>query len=57
LGAIVVGLARSAAVYFFPELDLFAIYFIMALVLVFRPQGFFGEVRAPLPPSCWARLS
>jgi branched-chain amino acid transport system permease protein len=44
LGAIVVGLARSAAVYVFPELDLFAIYFIMALVLLFRPQGFFGEV-------------
>jgi branched-chain amino acid transport system permease protein len=44
LGAIVVGLARSAAVYLFPELDLFAIYFIMALVLLFRPQGFFGEI-------------
>lgn len=44
LGAVVVGLARSAAVYFFPELDLFAIYFIMALVLLFRPQGFFGEI-------------
>jgi len=44
LGAIVVGLARSAAVYFFPELDLFAIYFMMALVLLFRPQGFFGEI-------------
>ena len=44
LGAIVVGLARSAAVYFLPELDLFAIYFTMALVLLFRPQGFFGEI-------------
>jgi branched-chain amino acid transport system permease protein len=44
LGALVVGLARSAAVYFFPELDLFAIYLIMALVLLFRPQGFFGEI-------------
>ena len=44
LGALIVGLARSAAVYFFPELDLFAIYLIMALVLLFRPQGFFGEI-------------
>jgi branched-chain amino acid transport system permease protein len=44
LGSLIVGLARSAAVYFFPELDLFAIYLIMALVLLFRPQGFFGEV-------------
>jgi branched-chain amino acid transport system permease protein len=31
-------------VYFFPELDLFAIYLIMALVLLFRPQGLFGEI-------------
>ncbi len=44
LGALVVGLARSAAVYLFPELDLFAIYLMMALVLLFRPQGLFGEV-------------
>jgi len=44
LGSIIVGLARSAAVYFFPELDLFAIYLIMALVLLFRPQGLFGEI-------------
>jgi branched-chain amino acid transport system permease protein len=44
LGAVVVGLARSAAVYFFPEFDLFTIYVIMTLVLLFRPQGFFGEV-------------
>jgi branched-chain amino acid transport system permease protein len=44
LGSIVVGLARSAAVYFFPELDLFAIYFIMALVLLFRPEGLFGVI-------------
>ncbi len=45
LGAVVVGLARSAAVYLAPELDLFAIYLIMALVLLFRPEGFFGEVQ------------
>jgi len=44
LGSLLVGLARSAAVYFKPELDLFAIYLIMAVVLLFRPQGFFGEI-------------
>jgi branched-chain amino acid transport system permease protein len=44
LGALIVGVARSAAVYFAPELDLFAIYAMMALVLLFRPQGLFGEV-------------
>ncbi|MBX5452678.1 MAG: branched-chain amino acid ABC transporter permease [Acidobacteriia bacterium] len=44
VGSVVVGLARSAAVYFFPELDLFTIYLIMTLVLLFRPQGLFGEI-------------
>ena len=44
LGSIVVGLARSAAVYLLPELDLFAIYLLMALVLLFRPEGLFGQI-------------
>lgn len=44
LGSILVGLARAAAVHLFPELDLFAIYLIMALVLLFRPQGLFGQM-------------
>jgi branched-chain amino acid transport system permease protein len=39
-----VGLARAAAVHLFPELDLFAIYLIMALVLLARPEGLFGRV-------------
>ncbi|MFN3974263.1 MAG: branched-chain amino acid ABC transporter permease [Dehalococcoidia bacterium] len=42
LGSVLVGLARAAAVHLFPELDLFAIFLIMALVLLFRPQGLFG---------------
>ena len=46
LGALLVGLARATAVHLFPELDLFAIYVIMALVLLFRPQGLFGQVEA-----------
>lgn len=44
LGSIVVGVARAAAVYLFPELDLFVIYLIMALVLLLRPEGFFGQI-------------
>lgn len=44
LGAVLVGLARAAAVHLLPELDLFAIYLIMALVLLARPQGLFGAV-------------
>jgi branched-chain amino acid transport system permease protein len=47
LGAVAVGLIRAAALYFFPELDLFLVYAIMTLVLIFRPYGLFGrpEVR------------
>ncbi len=44
LGSLVVGVARAAAVYLFPELDLFVIYLIMALVLLVRPEGFFGQI-------------
>jgi branched-chain amino acid transport system permease protein len=47
LGAVAVGLIRAVALYFFPELDLFLVYAIMTLVLIFRPYGLFGrpEVR------------
>ena len=38
IGAIVVGLSRAAAVHLYPELELFVIYAIMALVLIFRPE-------------------
>ncbi len=44
LGSLLVGLARAAAVHLVPELDLFAIYLIMTLVLLFRPEGLFGRV-------------
>jgi branched-chain amino acid transport system permease protein len=44
LGSLVVGLARAAAIYLYPELDLFVIYLIMALVLLVRPEGFFGQI-------------
>lgn len=47
VGAVVVGLVRAVALYFFPELDLFLVYAMMTLVLIFRPYGLFGrpEVR------------
>jgi branched-chain amino acid transport system permease protein len=41
VGALIVGLARAAAVHIFPQLELFVIYAVMALVLVFRPYGLF----------------
>jgi branched-chain amino acid transport system permease protein len=42
LGALMVGVVRSAAVRYWPEAELFTIYLVMALVLVARPRGLFG---------------
>ncbi|MFT6916319.1 MAG: branched-chain amino acid transport system permease protein [Motiliproteus sp.] len=46
LGALIVGLARSAAVHLYPDVELFVIYGVMALVLAFRPQGLFAIASA-----------
>jgi len=46
LGALMVGIARSAAVRYWPEAELFTIYFVMALVLVVRPRGLFSAPEA-----------
>jgi branched-chain amino acid transport system permease protein len=48
IGALVVGLARSASVHLMPEIELFSIYLVMAAVLVFRPEGLFQSVKARL---------
>ena len=42
LGALIVGLVRSISVHYAPQLELFVIYFVMALVLAFRPRGLFS---------------
>jgi branched-chain amino acid transport system permease protein len=44
LGALIVGECRAAAVHLVPQIELFVIYAVMALVLVFRPQGLFTRV-------------
>ena len=44
VGALVVGLARACAVHLLPQVELFVIYAVMAVVLAFRPQGLFGRV-------------
>jgi branched-chain amino acid transport system permease protein len=46
IGSIVVGLVRSGAVHWLPEVELFSIYLVMALVLAFRPRGLFVAVEA-----------
>jgi branched-chain amino acid transport system permease protein len=46
LGAVIVGLVRSAAVHYLPEVELFSIYLVMALVLIVRPKGLFSAAEA-----------
>lgn len=46
LGSIIVGMVRSAAVHFLPEVELFSIYLVMALVLALRPRGLFVAAEA-----------
>ena len=42
LGAVIVGLVRSVSVHYWPAVELFVIYFVMAMVLAFRPRGLFS---------------
>jgi branched-chain amino acid transport system permease protein len=42
LGAVIVGLVRSMSVHYMPQVELFVIYFVMAMVLAFRPRGLFS---------------
>jgi branched-chain amino acid transport system permease protein len=42
LGALIVGVVRSLSVHYLPQVELFVIYFVMALVLAVRPRGLFS---------------
>ena len=46
VAAILIGLARSFAVYLMPEVEVLVPYLIMVLVLLFRPQGLFSVAQA-----------
>ena len=46
IGALIVGLARALAVHVWPVAELFSVYLVMALVLMFRPQGLFQRIEA-----------
>jgi branched-chain amino acid transport system permease protein len=46
LGALMVGVVRSLTVRYWPEGELFTIYFVMALVLIARPKGLFSAPEA-----------
>ncbi|MCB2227129.1 MAG: branched-chain amino acid ABC transporter permease [Desulfarculaceae bacterium] len=43
LGALIIGLLSSFGTRFLPSFDMFLTFILMALVLLWRPQGFFGE--------------
>lgn len=43
-GALIVGFVRSFAVHYWPEVEVFSVYAVMALVLAIRPQGLFSGV-------------
>jgi branched-chain amino acid transport system permease protein len=46
VGALIVGLARAMAVHLAPVAELFSIYLVMAVVLMFRPEGLFQRIQA-----------
>ena len=46
LGALIVGMVRSAAVHYWPAVELFSVYSVMAMVLIARPKGLFTTVEA-----------
>ncbi len=43
LGALIIGLLSSFGTRFIPTFDMFLTFILMAVVLLWRPQGFFGE--------------
>lgn len=43
VGALIVGFSRALSVHFFPEVELFVIYAVMALILTVRPHGLFAR--------------
>lgn len=45
VGALIVGVSRAAAVHLLPQVELFVIYGVMALVLMFRPHGLFTSLQ------------
>ncbi len=43
LGALIIGLLSSFGTRYIPTFDMFLTFILMAVVLLWRPQGFFGE--------------
>mgnify|MGYP005677462773 FL=1 len=47
IGSLIIGILRAIAVHELPQVELFVVFAVMAVVLVFRPEGLF----APAKPS------
>jgi len=45
IGSVLVGLLRALAVHQLPEIELFVVFAVMAVVLVFRPEGLFAPAK------------
>lgn len=43
VAGLLIGLSQSMTVYFWPQASMVSIFVVMALVLIIRPQGLFGE--------------
>jgi branched-subunit amino acid ABC-type transport system permease component len=43
VASLIIGVSESIFTLYFPEIDLLLIYLIMAVSLLIRPQGIFGE--------------
>jgi branched-chain amino acid transport system permease protein len=44
---LLIGFARTFAIFYAPQLELFIVFFVMAITLSFKPEGLFGtrEIR------------
>ena len=43
LGALIIGLFRTLAIFYYPQLELFIVFFVMAIILSFKSEGLFGS--------------
>ncbi len=43
LGSLIIGFSRTLSIFYAPQLELFVVFFVMALVLTFRSEGLFGS--------------
>ena len=46
LGALLIGFFRTIAIFYFPQLELFIVFFVMAIILSIKPEGIFGTKEA-----------